>query len=245
MTPEDQAKGVFAAVQGWLERSIAPFADRLKTLEDREPVNGVDGKDGRDGVDGKDGSDGEKGADGKDGENGRDGIDGRDGREGKDGRDAADLPISIGLDADKSYPMGSFVAAAGGLLRAVRPTSPVGLDGDLEAAGWAVITNGVRGFESELADGGRTLKLSVKMTVGQSEFTHRTAVPVERGVHRDDREYETGDVVAWGGEAWIAEKDAPDGKPGEGEGWRRLVRRGREGKQGPKGEAGSYVRVAK
>lgn len=215
MTVDEMAQQVLTAVRGFIVRELAPVLEKVKTLEERQPVNG------------------------------RDGVDGRDGREGKDGRDAADLPISIGLDADKSYPLGSFVAAAGGLLRAVRPTSPVGEDGDLEAAGWAVVVNGIRGITMEMEDGGRRMKSLIWTTCGERSIEHKTAIPVERGVHRDGRTYDTGDVVEWAGEAWIAEKDLPEGKPGDGDGWRRLVRRGREGKQGPKGEDGSFVRVAK
>lgn len=166
---------------------------------------------------------------------GKDGRDGRDGRDGNAGRDAADLAILDGIDPTRSYPGGTFAAHEGGLIRSMRVTDPI--DGDLAAAGWRIVVNGLKGIDSAIEDGGRALSLTIKTTAGDVVQTHRTAVPVERGVHRDGKGYDVGDVVEWAGAAWIATKDAPVGKPDTSEDWRRLVRRGRDGASVPQARA--------
>jgi hypothetical protein len=205
MSPETMAQDVLKAVRGFVERAMAPLLDRIKALEARpDPAPML--------------------------ELVRALVDRPAPAPGRDGRDALDLQIGDGLDATRSYPAGAFVAAAGGLLRAARPTDPVDADGDLRAAGWVPIVNGLRSIETAIEDGGRVLVTRIRSTIGAEEIRHTTAIPVERGVHRDAKDYATGDVVEWAGEAWIATKDAPTGKPDSGDGWRRLVRRGREGK---------------
>ena len=47
--------------------------------------------------------------------------------------------------------------------------------------------------------------------------------------------YAKGDGVTFGGSLFIAQTDAPAGKPEETPDWRLAVKRGREGKPGPKG----------
>jgi integrin beta 3 len=100
-----------AALHGYLERELEPFAKRLKAIEEKAPIpgppgdKGPDGKDGKDGfpgpkgLDGRDGTDGppgEKGLDGKDGKAGLPGEKGLDGKAGEDGKDG--LPGEKGLD---------------------------------------------------------------------------------------------------------------------------------------------------
>lgn len=53
---------------------------------------------------------------------------------------------------------------------------------------------------------------------------------VDRGVFKGETEYLRGDAVTFGGCLFIAQKDAPEGKPGEGEGWRLAVKKGRDGR---------------
>lgn len=57
----------------------------------------------------------------------------------------------------------------------------------------------------------------------------------DRGVYRDDGEYRKSDGVTFGGSFWIAQKDAPEGKPGMSSDWRLCVKRGRDGKDGRDG----------
>lgn len=50
------------------------------------------------------------------------------------------------------------------------------------------------------------------------------------GIFRDGETFKQGDGVTWGGSFFIAQKDAPAGKPGESDDWRLAVKRGRDGK---------------
>lgn len=53
---------------------------------------------------------------------------------------------------------------------------------------------------------------------------------IDRGIFKAESEYLRGDAVTFGGCLWIAQKDAPEGKPGDGEGWRLAVKKGRDGR---------------
>lgn len=59
----------------------------------------------------------------------------------------------------------------------------------------------------------------------------------DRGVFREGEDYKKGDGVTWAGSYFIAQKDGPAGKPGESDGWRLAVKRGRDGKDGKALEA--------
>ena len=85
-------------------------------------------------------------------------------------------------------------------------------------------------------DGNATLKFMRGEQV--KEFTIRLPRIVDKGVYRPENAYVKGDGVTWGGSFWIAQKDAPEGKPDGGEGWRLAVKRGRDGKDGEHGQRG-------
>lgn len=60
-------------------------------------------------------------------------------------------------------------------------------------------------------------------------------VVVDRGVFKEDGSYRKGNGVTWGGSFWIAQKDAPEGKPdSQNSGWRLAVKRGQNGKDAGK-----------
>lgn len=91
----DVAKFV-AGIHDYLARAMVPLADRIKALEQREPLPGPPGEPGpagpagpagEKGIDGRDGRDGQPGVPGSPGEKGMDGKHGRDGFDGKDGSD--------------------------------------------------------------------------------------------------------------------------------------------------------------
>ena len=68
---------------------------------------------------------------------------------------------------------------------------------------------------------------------------------IDRGVYRDTEAYAKGDGVTWGGSYFIAQKQAPEGKPGESDSWRLAVKRGRDGKDAPQPAApAKLVRLA-
>lgn len=152
-------------------------------------------------------------ADGKDGAPGRDGI---------DGKDSMQIEIQPSVDFEKSYPRGTFAVHNGGVIRSYMQTS-----GD---KGWDVLYNGIASFEYRQVDE-RTVELACKMTDGteKTSLFHVPAV-IDRGVFREENKYLQGDGVTFGGSFWIAQKDHPEGKPGQSQDWRLAVKKGRDAK---------------
>jgi hypothetical protein len=66
------------------------------------------------------------------------------------------------------------------------------------------------------------------------ERTIRLPSVSDRGVFREGDDYRKGAGVSFGGSWWIAQKDAPQGKPGSSEDWRLAVKRGRDGRDSEK-----------
>ena len=220
-------------IKAWIEPALVELAKRIDDSEARVRKMIAElpaPKDGRDGVDGKDGEKGADGVNGKDGEpgkDGRDGVDGRHGKDGADGKDAIHLDILPAIDPEKSYPRGTYATHNGGLFRAYEKTHGL--------RGWECIVDGVADFEIEQA-GERGFKAIARMASGRVvEKAMRFPFVVERGVYVHGNGYEQGDGVTWAGSYWIAQKDAPQDKPGEGDGWRLAVKRGRDGKDGRNG----------
>jgi predicted RecA/RadA family phage recombinase len=93
------------------------------------------------------------------------------------------------------------------------------------------------GFEDLDAtfDGERTIALKFTRGDQVKEFSFKMPVVIDRGVYKEvrDQPYEKGDGVTFGGSFWIAQKDAPEGKPQDGSNsWRLSVKRGRNGADG-------------
>jgi integrin beta 3 len=196
---------------------------------------GIDGAPGERGMEGPQGPAGPAGPEGKDGRDGRDGKDGRDGVDGKDGRDALEIDILDDIDPAKSYPRGTFASFRGGLVRAARKTDP--FTGDLGAAGWKVVVDGLADVKFEHVDA-RTVDIVVTRTsdavnVVRAQFP----VLIDKGVYRAESAYEAGDCVTWGGSLWIAQR-ATSEKPETSDAWRLAVKRGRDGRDGKPGERG-------
>jgi len=165
----------------------------------------------------------------KDGRDGRDAKDGRPGEDGEPGRDALEIDILPAIDEAKAYPRGTYANYAGGTIRAFRTTDPV-VDGDVVAAGWQVLWEGVRSLSFHAREDGRTFVFSALTTSGAS-FVQEvpTALVIYRDVFVSGRTYDEGDAVTWGGSTWIARKTT-DTTPGDGNDWRLAVKRGRDGK---------------
>lgn len=79
-------------------------------------------------------------------------------------------------------------------------------------------------------DGERSFAFIFERGEQRKEFTFTVPVVLERGVYKSDRTYERGDAVTADGSYWIAQKDAPSGKPGQSPDWRLAVKKGRDGK---------------
>jgi hypothetical protein len=121
--------------------------------------------------------------------------------------------------------------------------------GEVKRAGRVVGTDGAPGkpgengndglgFEDmseELDADGRTIIRRYSRGEKVVEFRHKFGVTLYQGVFSDDREqpYQKGDQVSYGGSMWIAQKDAPEGRPQDGNpSWKLAVKRGRDGKDG-------------
>lgn len=190
-------------------------------LASLEVPAGKDGADGRDGVDGKDG---------KDGEPGKDGLNGVDGKSVTidDVRALIETEIVKGLlDMERRN--------ADSLQRTIdrMPVPKDGADGRDGRDG----INGKDGrdaldlddLEYEQDEDGRVTLRLVRGDV-RKEIKLKFPVFVDRGVFKEGERYERGNGVTWGGSFWIAQKDDPEGKPGEGDGFRLAVKKGRDAK---------------
>lgn len=104
------------------------------------------------------------------------------------------------------------------LARIPGPRGPDGLGfDDLE-----VLYDGERGFTFRMAKGDQV-----------KEFAFKVPIVLDRSVYKDEKTYEKGDGVTFGGSFWIAQKDNPQGKPQDGsKDWRLAVKRGRNGADG-------------
>ena len=75
---------------------------------------------------------------------------------------------------------------------------------------------------------------------GQTD-EYRLHSVIDRGVWRPEARssYLRGDAVSLQGSLWISRGDAPQGRPGtDDSGWRLAVKRGADGRTGPKGDKG-------
>jgi integrin beta 3 len=204
---------------------------------------GQNGERGEPGQRGEKGDPGERGADGEAGLRGEKGDPGNDGRDGKDGASVDEVLKAIEPRLNESLAQWAldFERRAQGVLeRAVDriPTPKDGKDGQDGRDGL-----GIEDLEVHF-DGERRLKLVLTRGDRSKESTLVLPIPIDRGVFAEERkDYERGDVVTFGGSSWTAQKDAPEGVPGLSPDWRLSVKRGRDGKQGPKGDKGEFVIV--
>ncbi|MGE0362808.1 MAG: hypothetical protein AB7R67_18995 [Vicinamibacterales bacterium] len=226
---------------------------------------GRDGVDGEKGAPGEQGPQGNPGVPGQPGPAGRDGVDApaptieqikaaldetlplvvakhfeshpvRDGRDGKDGVDGKD---GIGL-------AGAMVDRDGALVVTLSngTTQPLGVVVGAKGQDGAPGGDGRDGlgFEDlsfEWDDRGRLYAVYAR-----GDVSKRARLPgfQFQEVYKAGTEYLIGDVVQWGGDMWVARADGELLTPGTGaaaaQQWRMAVRRGREGKAGPKGDTG-------
>jgi hypothetical protein len=224
MTAKELADAVIAAVK----RATAPLDKRLQALESRAP---------------------EKGEKGDRGEDGEDGLRGPKG----DSVTLAQVLGAIRPDVEaalKNIPAPSVQSVVDALqpsLEAVHakwaldferraqeslqkavdrlPAPQAGKDG---RDGTDALQ--VSEFAVELVDG-RTMVLTLGAGDQRKEARVHLPVVLDRGVFKDGEAYQQGDAVTWAGSLWIAQKDAPEGKPETSRDWRLAVKRGRDGKE--------------
>jgi hypothetical protein len=90
-------------------------------------------------------------------------------------------------------------------------------------------------FDVQVEDDFRTWRVSAKAGEQLIERTVHVAVPVFQGVWKVGDEYKRGDIVGFGGSAFIAKRDTT-AKPETDDSWQMFVKRGRDGKDAVKVE---------
>lgn len=144
-------------------------------------------------------------------------------KDGEPGRNALDLEILPSIDESRSYPRGTYATHKGGVWRTFQTTEGM--------RGWECIVDGVAEQAVEQVDE-RSFVLVSRKSSG-AELRTAIAIPslIDRGVYKAESAYQAGDGTTWAGSYWIAQKDAPIGKPGEpgSDGWRLAVKKGEKG----------------
>lgn len=168
---------------------------------------GPSGVPGRPGERGERGEKGDSGERGERGEIGPSGDPGVAGSKGESGRDG--LPGLSGRDGKDGF---------------------AGKDGERGKDGFSLDD-----FSVSSPDDGRTVVLSFVRGDEVTKRELRTAHPIYCGIWRAGT-YQKGDVVTFGGSAFIAKVDT-EAKP-ETDDWQMFVKRGRDGKDGKQGDKG-------
>lgn len=136
-----------------------------------------------------------------------------------DGRDAVALQILPAIDADKSYPRGTWAKHAGGLWWSFQQTSGM--------RGWECQVEGIKSITPTVS--GKTMGVTVVTSSGD-EVRAEAFVPVQvyRGVWADG-EFEQGDTATWAGSLWHCNQTGTKAKPGDGStDWTLAVKKGRD-----------------
>ncbi len=204
---------------------------------------GADGAPGPQGEKGADGINGRDGSSGLNGKDGRDGIDGKDGAPGLHGKDGADG--LNGKDADEDAITRRVLASVDAMVQKAISAMPVPRDGRDGLPGVPGLpgekgidgANGLHGsdglslddFDAFMKDDGRTLVIKLVRGELVREKEIRLDVPIYRGVFEREKAYQKGDTVTYGGSCWQALSDDPV-PPGDGKGWRLMVKRGADAK---------------
>jgi hypothetical protein len=229
-------------------------------IDGKDGAPGARGIDGRDGVDGIAGKDGAPGIDGRDGAPGRDGVDGKHGEKGERGADGVDgksitiadvqdfLEAAIArmeLDMERR----GMEAIQRAIDRIEKPRD--GRDGR-DGVDGKDGTDGVAGrdcidlatLDIRVDDDFRTWHFAAKAGSQEVVVTKHVPMPMHQGVYRAGEKYERGDIVSFGGSAFIAKRDTTS-KPETDDSWQLFIKRGRDGKDGQRGEKGEPGRDGK
>jgi ketosteroid isomerase-like protein len=233
------ADDIISSVKEYIEKALSPIDNRLKQLEARPAPE--KGEKGDAGVNGKDGADGRSVdlndvlplvdkflADIRIPSDGKDGINGTNGRDGIDGKSVTveqvrEMFLDMYQIHQAQWALDFERRAQDVLQRSIdRIEKPKdGKDGKDGRDGL-----GVEDFT--LSIDGRDVTATIKRGDFVKSHTVRVPALLDRGVFKEGAVYEKGDGVTWGGSFWIAQKDAPEGKPGSSPDWRLAVKAGRD-----------------
>lgn len=155
----------------------------------------------------------------------QDGHDGKDGADGKNGEHGKSVTVDEVLPAFEvlmTKALLDFERRSMDVLQRAIDRMPVPKDGRDGM--------GVEDMQAE-HDGDGNITLRFARGEVAKEFKFHLPRFKDCGVYREAERYQRGDGVTWGGSFWIAQKDAPQGKPGTPDcGWRLAVKAGRDGK---------------
>lgn len=217
-----------AVVVTTIKAALVSITDRVTALEQRTVRDGAPGPPGErgelgpigeKGLQGERGLSGELGPRGERGDAGERGPEGPEGKPGRDGRDGA--PGVQGAQGDKG------IDGRDGIL---------GKDGRDGIDGHDGL--GFNDLDTMTDEYGR---MYLRFTRGDVVKQFRLPGIVDRGVYKVGEVYLKGDGVTWGGSYWIAQEDT-SAKPGEASAesraWRLAIKKGSDGKVGPRGPEG-------
>lgn len=235
---------IVEVVREYVGRELAVLTAKLVMLETQLAAipAGERGEKGERGADGVQGERGEKGDQGEPGPQGERGADGRDGADGKNGADGKSITIDdvlpmIEVELSKAI-LDIERRATDTLQRAVdkMPVPKDGRDG----------RDGIDGKDGRDAldlddlsvehDGDGAVTLKFERGDVRKEATIQLPSLVDRGVWREGEAYLRGNGVTFGGSFWIAQRDGVTEKPGDGDGFRLAVKKGRDGRDGRDGK---------
>jgi hypothetical protein len=143
--------------------------------------------------------------------------------------DALEIVILPSINTDRRYAKGTYARWGGGVIRALRDTEP----GEPMSTGcWDVVIDGVKAIEVHSLGGSEFAVKSI-LTGGASHIT-KMAAPTFDDSYKDvwkesAGEYKRGDIVTHKGSVWLAKSSTIE-RPGIGEGWKLIVKAGRDGK---------------
>lgn len=175
---------------------------------------GEQGIQGIPGIPGEVGPVGKQGEQGLQGEKGKDGKDGEIGPQGKDGADGADV-VSGFIDRDGN----AILTLDNG--RTINLGRVVGKDGEPGL-----------GFQDSDFDSDGERRFTFKVSRNGMAISKEFVVPIMiyRGVWVEEKEYEQGDCVTWGGSLYHCNETTRE-KPGSGsKAWTLAVKRGTDGR---------------
>ncbi|KNA27998.1 hypothetical protein ACO03_03090 [Pantoea ananatis] len=143
------------------------------------------------------------------------------GKPGNDGRDALQIEILPGIEAEKSYPRGTYALHLGGLWRSYQKTTGMN--------GWECVVDGISDISISQDEERHFTVTAVKSSGEKSEKTFSVPVMIYRDIFKEGQKYHPGDSVTWGGSIWYCHEETGD-KPGEdgSKGWKLAVKRGRD-----------------
>jgi len=150
----------------------------------------------------------------------------KDGEDGEDGKDALQLEIAPEINAEKSYPRGTYAIHLGGLWRSYQKTTGMN--------GWECLVDGISEIDISQSEERSFTVCAVKSSGEKTEKTFSVPVMIYRDIFSEGEKYQPGDSVTWGGSVWYCCEETAD-KPGESDskGWKLAVKRGRDARVKP------------